>query len=324
MKADMAEFSLQEMWWNKPSRTESQLPALQLGVQIVQRKAQQDLQERDLANDIARTSLMREELLAKQRIQMQVTAGNAEVAATISEITDWSDPAQVARVWRTASKYPMLPESKAVLGAQHMHESAVAAKTRALNIESLIESRQDRAEYNAKRLELQELLQDSNIDVNDSRVLKANAELNMMEREMAVREGNLELRGVELEQKGKRLSLRDAAAYKNELSALDREEKDVLGKTFDATDAAAKRKLYNLKRRGLVEKFYGKQEAPPAATTREEKLKVIREGLSPPPPPPGVTLPEPVAPGGTNIRRQGGNLFQQQPDGTWKFLGPAQ
>lgn len=126
----MDDFSLRDLWWLQPKGPDNPLPAMQLGAQIVQQKAAMDLKERDLANDIARTSLMRDEVLYKQKIQMQLTEGNAAIAKTISEITDWSDPKQVGTIWQTVSKYPLTADSKAVAGAMYMERSALAAKAK--------------------------------------------------------------------------------------------------------------------------------------------------------------------------------------------------
>lgn len=298
----MADFSLNEFWWNKPPRTESQLPALQLGVQMVQNRARLDLAERQLADDMARTDIARTESLAKLKLQTDISAANAELARLAAQVTDFSDPAQMKPIYDLGSRFGYVVGTKGWEGIINTHERAVTAKRMAANTESLIESRQDRAELNAAIEERRALLADSTIELNDARITKLNEDIGMMEREMSVREGNLRLRGVELDQKGKRLSLRDAAAYKNELAALDREEKDVLGKTFDATEAAAKRKLYNMKRRGLVEKFYGPQAADTntlptitsPVTIAPTEPKTPRAGLQTNEPP--VVPPQPIAP----------------------------
>lgn len=142
----MADYSLQDFWWNKPSRTESQLPALQLGVQIMQRRAQQDLQERDLANDIARTSLMREEQMFKQNLMLKIDAGNAELARAAAQITDFSDPAQMKPIYDLGARAGFLVGTKGWEGIINTHERAVTAKQRGESIQSMIDERNRRAD----------------------------------------------------------------------------------------------------------------------------------------------------------------------------------
>lgn len=127
----MADFSLRDLWWLQPKGPDNPLPALQLGAQIAQNKAQMDLHERDLANDIARTSLMREEQIYKRGLQTKLMAGNAAMAKAIAEITDFADPEQMKRVWSVGELYPMEVGGKAWQGAEYMHRNAVIAKQKA-------------------------------------------------------------------------------------------------------------------------------------------------------------------------------------------------
>ncbi len=124
----MADFSLQDLWWLKPKGPDNPLPALQLGASIAQHRAQMDIQEGQLANDIARTSLMREAQKAKLAIQTKLDAGNAEIAKAIAGVTDWTDPEQVKNVYSVGAQYPMVVGGKAWAGAEYMERNAKAAK----------------------------------------------------------------------------------------------------------------------------------------------------------------------------------------------------
>lgn len=200
----MADYSLQDFWWNKPSRTESQLPALQLGVQIVQHKAKMDLAERDLANDIARTSLARDEMMFKQNLMLKIDAGNAELAKAAAGITDFSDQSQMKPIYDLGAKYGFLVGTKGWEGLIHTHEKAVDAKRMSLNTESLIASRSERATLNRLVEERRGLLADSTIDLNDARIAKLDKDIAYEERRMVVQEGNLAARGREMDLKEKR------------------------------------------------------------------------------------------------------------------------
>jgi hypothetical protein len=281
-------FSPQDFWWLKPKEQDNPLPALQLGVQIVQNRAKMDLAERDLANDIARTAIMWEEMLAKQRIQTQLMAGNSEFAKTIAGVTDWLDDEQWAGVMESASRNPMVVGGKAYLGAQHMRESARTAKRLEEDAQSRIAARTDRSELNRLAEERRALLADSTIDVNDSRIAKNARDTAIEERRLMVQEGNLGLREREITGKETRLGLRER--YLNERNAVDREEKAKLAEGGDATEQDRLRKLYNLKRREVTSKFYGpnapkvtregvktedRTNAPPAVVAPSGKVRVI-------------------------------------------------
>lgn len=142
----MADYSLQDFWWNKPPRAESQLPALQLGVQIMQRRAQQDLQERDLTNDIARTSLARDEMMFKQNLMLKVDTGNAELAKAAAGITDWSDAVQMKPIYDLGARFGHLVGTKGWEGIINTHERAVTAKRLGENTQSIIDERNRRAD----------------------------------------------------------------------------------------------------------------------------------------------------------------------------------
>ena len=120
----MADFSLRDAWWLQPKSPDNPLPALELGVRMSQFKSTMLLKEKELANDIARTEIVRQEMEAKQKIQTMLAAGNAEMATAIASVTDWTDEEQVSRVWEAGARNPMTVGGKAWLGAQHMHESA--------------------------------------------------------------------------------------------------------------------------------------------------------------------------------------------------------
>lgn len=319
------DFSLRDLWWLKPKEQDNPLPALQLGVNIAQNKARLDLAERDLANDIARTSLARDEMMFKQNLMLKVDAGNAELAKAAAQITDFSDPAQMKPIYDLGARYGHVVGTKGWDGIINTHERAVRAKQLSANTDSLIAQREARTELGMARLELQELLADSTVELNDARILDLQNDIAFAERRAAIQEGNLELRREELSQKGKRLSIRSQRMYDNELKALNDEEKAKLGGVSATGDEASLlRKNYNLRRRSLTQKFYG-TDAPsaPAPATTAQDPRVPRAGLKTEDrttnAPPAV-----AAPADSNIRRQGGNLFQQQPDGTWKFIGPAQ
>lgn len=305
----MADFSLQDFWWNKPSRTESQLPALQLGVSIVQNKAKMDLAERQLADDMARTEIARAESMAKIQLQTNISAANAELAGAAAKITDWSDPVQMKPVYDLGARAGHLVGTKGWDGIINTHERAVTAKQRGANTQSLIDARAARAEMMTLEQARKDLLADSTIDLNDARIVelddrmavnlqkeslaerkfelerlrtdssieyddarirKLQQDINMGERRILIQEGNLALRKEELGQKGRKLDAREQASYNSRLKALNEEEKDVLSKTFDATESMSLRKLYGIKRNALIEKFYG-----PASTN----APVLREGL---------------------------------------------
>lgn len=142
----MADYSLRDLWWLQPKGPDNPLPALQLGAQIVQNKARLDLQERDLANDIARTSLMREEMLAKQKIQTQLVAANAAIASKMSNVTDFNDDEQWADLMATFADNPIGVGGKAYLGAMHLRESARTAKRLEEEARSRIDERNRRAD----------------------------------------------------------------------------------------------------------------------------------------------------------------------------------
>lgn len=252
----MADFSLQDMWWNKPPRTESQLPALQLGVQIVQRRAQEDMQERQLANEFARTEIARSESLAKMQLQNSISAANAGLAQLASQIKDWSDPVQMKPIYDWGALNGSAVGTKGWEGIINTHERAVTAKRLGENTQSLIDSRKERADYNAKKLALSTLIADHTIPLTDARVINAQRELALEERQLLVSEGNLAVRKQETDQKENRLGLREQ--YLNERNALNNEEKAKLARVqTDPVETDRLRKLYNLKRREVTRKFYG-------------------------------------------------------------------
>lgn len=319
----MADFSLHDLWWLKPKEQDNPLSALQLGVNIAQNKAKMDLAERDLANDIARTSLMRDEMLAKQKIQTMLAAGNAEMATAIAEVDDWTDDEQVSKVWATGAKNPMTVGGKAWLGAQHMHESARTAKrlegearsrmdrrtaqtqlanleqerkdlladstidlndTRILDINERLALGNQKQALEEKKFELQTMLADSTMDYNDARIGKLQQDINLSERRLRIQEGNLALRSQDIAQKGRRLDARAQASYNNELKALNDEEKAKLKEPTaiaDPVESDRLRKLYNMKRRGINERFYGPATtnapaaAPSVPAAPSSKVRVI-------------------------------------------------
>lgn len=276
----MADFSLRDAWWLQPKGPDNPLPALQLGVQMSQYKSSMLLKEKDLANDIARTELMRQELAAKMQIQTRLTEGNTAIASAIAGVTDWTDDEQLSSVWETGAQYPNVVGGKAWLGAQHMYESARTAKRLGEESKSRIEARTDRSELNALIEERRALLADSTIDLNDARIRDLDSDIGFAERRAKIQEGNLELRREELSQKGQRLSIRSQRMYDNELKALNEEEKAKLsGISATGDDANLLRKNYNLKRRALTEKFYGPATAAPAEIQGPPYRPVQREGL---------------------------------------------
>lgn len=370
----MADFSLRDAWWLQPKGPDNPLPALELGVRMSQFKSSMLLKKGELANDIARTEIARQEMESKQKIQTMIMEGNAAQAAAIAGVTDWNDDEQVARIWAEGARYPTTVGNKAWLGAQHMRESARKAKIAQENAQSMIERRaaqtelatidqerkklladasieltdrrivdlDDRRDLNLqkqalaqKKYELDLMLGGSEMEYDDAKIQKMRQDINMGERRMLIMEGNLALRAQELSQKGRRLDAREQASYDSKLKALNEEEKGKLSSVSASGEEADRlRKLYGIKRNALIEKFYGpaSTNAPPdvpAPATTAHDPRVPRAGLAAPGTP-AFPAPAPIAPASTNapadtnIRRQGGNLFQQQPDGTWKFIGPAQ
>jgi hypothetical protein len=275
----MADFSLRDAWWLQPKGQDNPLPALELGVRMSQYKSSMLLKEKELANDIARTEILRKEQEAKQRIQTMLAAGNAEMATAISQVTDWTDEEQVSRVWETGSRNPMTVGGKAWLGAQHMYESARTAKRLEEESKSRITSRDARTELDAAKFELQELLNDSRIDLNDARILDLQNDIAFAERRAKIQEGNLELRREELSQKGKRLSLRSQRMYDNELKALNNEEAAAV-KNATGDEAKRLRMNFNLRRRALTNKYYGDASDLPTITSPITVAPPVqREGL---------------------------------------------
>jgi hypothetical protein len=273
----MADFSLQDLWWLKPKEPDNPLPAMQLGAQIVQNKARLDIAERELANDIARTSLMREEMLYKQQIQTTITEGNSAIAGAIASVDDWTDPEQIKRVYGVGARYPMVVGGKAWLGAEDMQYKAISAKRLQEEADSRIAARSDRAELNALIEERRRLLANSDIALDDARIRDIDSDIAFAERRTAIQEGNLALRRQELDQKGQRLSIRSQRMYDNELKALNKEEESKLKSTF-GNEADLLRKNFNLKRRALTVKYYGPEEA----VTPRAGLQTAEPPVTPP------------------------------------------
>jgi len=278
----MADFSLQDQWWNKPDNQESALPALALGAQIVEKRAQQDLQERELANQMSRTAIMRDTQISKLAIQSKLDVGNSEMAKAIAGVTDWTDDEQVSKVWETGSKHPMTVGGKAWLGAQHMVESARTAKRLEEEARSRIASRSDRAALNTLIEQRRSLLADSTIDLNDARIAKYDKDIALEERRLLVGEGNLAARKQDLNIKEKRF---DAAKWSPE----DRIEFNRRSKVIDDTSA-----LSDDDKDLAIQEIRADIEGKRQQQEKFDKAKTAREGLKTNAP--HVVAPQPIAP----------------------------
>lgn len=338
----------------------NRLRAKQLYIDVQQHQQKMDLAERQfateneattlknevirtkLANDAADFQTLREwwpqfqssegeiemPVLRDENTMLKVSAAVAEKRSKIGQAAfaelmatpgfDLANPEHQKQYFELLSRYKNIPAKLGPDGVMGPIKVAEGLKRLRDEADSRIAARTDRSELNALIEERRALLADSTVELNDARILDLQNDIAFAERRAAIQEGNLELRREELSQKGKRLSIRSQRMYDNELKALNEEEKAKLsGMSATGDEANLLRKNYNLRRRALTDKFYSKTEtSPPApAPVQREGLKTEDRTNTP---------PAVAAPADTNIRRQGGNLFQQQPDGTWKFIGPAQ
>lgn len=339
-----ADFSLQDLWWLKPKEQDNPLPALQLGVRIAENKANFDLHERQLANQIARTSLVREELLFKQKLQTSMMQGNTAIAGAISGVTDWTDPEQVQRVYEVGAQYPMVVGSKAWQGAEYMQRNAITARRLEEEAQSRIAARNRQSEMAANMgwvypedgsppylvdakggthfapfhagLEAGFTPEKTNVGGVDLIHVSPN-KWQVVNR--PVPEGKLtdlereDLRFV----RKRRQELVDSLPTDVPKTGMFGGNKEAVAKYNATTNEIAQ---LTAKEEAIHKSVMSRGQATPSAPAAP---KVEREGVKTEDrstnAPPAV-----VAPADSTIRRQGGNLFQQQPDGTWKFIGPAQ
>ena len=327
----MADYSLRDLWWLQPKGPDNPLPALQLGVNIAQNKAAMDLKERDLANDIARTSLMREEMMYKQNIQTQITAGNTAIARTMSEINDWADPEQVAKVWATVEQYPLTADSKAVLGARYMHDSAVRAKIKQEEL-----TRKSELAKNVGWVYPE--------DGSPPYLMDARGGVKLAPFHAGLDSGftpqETDIGGVHMVQTSpNRWQVVERPLPQGKLTDLEREDLRFVRKqrqeiVDSLPESAPKPGLFSNK--DAIAAYTAKTNKIAELTAREDAIRnAVQSRNSAPPapvqrssevaPPPATpqTAPAPVAPPEQPTVKQGGNLFQQQPDGSWKWVGQA-
>lgn len=302
-------------WWLKP-KGDPDVSGIERGAAASRAAAQLALQQQNQKFQSQRSMLELSEYLSKKELSNKIQASNSELAGIASKITDFSDPEQMRPIYELGSRAGWIVGTDGWDGVIQSHERAVAAKRMSANAESLITSRTQRAELaklaeerralladasidltdrrildlddklalgqakqalDEKKFSLQQMLGDSRMMVDDARVLNLQNDIRLDERRLAVQEGNLGLRGREIEGKETRLGLRER--YLNERNAIDREEKDKLDAAGKASpEADALRKSYNLKRREVTRKFYGPQAGP-----QEPAPRVPRAGLQPEP-----------------------------------------
>lgn len=291
------DFTLQDLWWLKPKGPDNPMPALQLGAQIAQNKAAMDLREADLINEFARTSLARQEALAKQQIRNSISAGNAAIATAAAKITDWSDLNQLRGIYEVGARYPMVVGGNAWKGAELMHKNAVTAKEKAQADKGIAESvtlgfdesgnpitenfiRFGNRVFRSTQHEIVEdpktkkrfiksgsgalhALDSDAADVSTDpntgqQFIQALPILDASGKQVGT--GYRGSKGNIIRLPDQKLSQGEDVSYKNELKALNEKEEAELKAT--PSEGARIRNLYNLKRRELTAKFFGSQKNP--------------------------------------------------------------
>lgn len=122
----MADFSIDDLWWLKQEKPQSSVPALALGAQIVQRRADSIRQAEQLKTSNAmqmmglmlereRNDIALQTFRTKQASDLLRTRGMAEIGEFLGAATannKLTDPETQAEFWRKTSRLaPFLPEA---------------------------------------------------------------------------------------------------------------------------------------------------------------------------------------------------------------------
>lgn len=133
----MAWDNIDDLWWLRPTPEQAPfLPAAIAGVNIRHQAVMEKIDQQNASNNQIRTLIDLQEHQAKMQLQNKIAMGQGKLAKVMADISDWSDPEQMQKIYQIGVENPELVGSPAWNGVEKMHENAVSMSIRKQQVEA--------------------------------------------------------------------------------------------------------------------------------------------------------------------------------------------